>query len=74
MNYEEEAAFYYTLMEFAEIVKVHGSVAFSELEFVFPEIYNEFKAYLCNRELEESINEEEEWYAELNRGYNQDRI
>lgn len=52
MDQFEEANFYYTLMEFAQLVQVHGSAAFAELEFMYPEIYDEFKAFLCNRELE----------------------
>lgn len=51
MDQNEEANFYFTLMEFASIVSTHGDATFAELEFLYPDVYDQFKAYLCNREI-----------------------
>ena len=52
MNQDEEQYFYFTLMDFAELVNNYGAdIVFNELLFAFPEIHDQFKTYLCNMEL-----------------------
>ena len=58
MDQNEEANFYFCLMEFADLVKTHGDLVFKELNSIYPQIAEHFKVYMCNQELEELLLED----------------
>ena len=57
MDQYEEANLYFTVMEFANAVDTYGDMVFAELEYSCPNIYDNLKAYLCNKELEKMYDE-----------------
>lgn len=57
MDQYEEAHLYFTVMEFAHAVDSYGDQVFAELEYSCPNIYENLKAYLCNKELEKMYDE-----------------
>lgn len=53
MDQYEEANFYHTLMDFAQLVNVYDDFVFAELRFAYPEIFDKFKVFMCNQEIAE---------------------
>ena len=53
MDYDEEAYFYLTIMDFNGLVRDYGESVFRELEFVAPEVFEQFKVYLYNAAIED---------------------
>ena len=55
MNFDqyEEANFYHTLMDFAQLVNVYDDMVFAELRFAYPEIFDKMVAFMCNQQIAE---------------------
>lgn len=56
----QEQFFAFTLMDVKSCVEQYGDLFFSELEIMYPDIYDKLEAYMANKQVQEFLSNQEE--------------
>lgn len=56
----QEQFFAFTLMDVKSCVEQYGDLFFSELETMYPDIYDKLEAYMANKQVQEFLSNQEE--------------